>query len=112
MQGGAAPNPDLKDVPFIIDHAKNPDDRLALEFLYAAEGIGRPFFAPPDLSPAVHAMLRNAFDRTMRDPEFAADAKKLGFDPRPENGDYLLALMKRMAATPKPIKDKVVELTR
>ena len=57
-------------------------------------------------------MLRNAFDRTMRDPEFAADAKKLGFDPRPENGDYLAALIKRMAATPKPIKDKVVELTR
>ena len=56
LQGGAAPNPDLKDVPFVIDHAKNPDDRLALEFLYAAEGIGRPFFAPPDLSPAVHAM--------------------------------------------------------
>ena len=23
LQGGAAPNPDLKDVPFIIDHAKN-----------------------------------------------------------------------------------------
>jgi len=112
LQGGAAPNPDLKDVPFVIDHAKNPDDRLALEFLYAAEGIGRPFFAPPDLSPAVHAMLRNAFDRTMQDPEFAADAKKLGFNPRPENGDYLLALMKRMTATPKPIKDKVVELTR
>ena len=56
LQGGAAPNPDLKDVPFVIDHAKNPYDRLALEFLYAAEGIGRPFFAPPDLSPAVHTM--------------------------------------------------------
>ena len=55
--------------------------------------------------------LRNAFDRTMQDPEFVADAKKLGFDPRPENGDYLAALIKRMAATPKPIKDKVVELT-
>jgi tripartite-type tricarboxylate transporter receptor subunit TctC len=112
LQGGAARNPDLKDVPYIIDRAKNADDRMALEFLYAAEGIGRPFFAPPDLAPPVRAMLRNAFDHTMQDPEFIADAKKLGFDPRPENGDYLTALMKRMAATPKPIKDKVVELTK
>jgi tripartite-type tricarboxylate transporter receptor subunit TctC len=112
LQGGAQPNPDLKGVPFIIDRAKSADDRLALEFLYAAEGIGRPFFAPPDMTPAVHAMLRRAFERTMQDPEFVADAKKLGFDPRPENGDYLAALMKRMAATPKPIKDKVVELTK
>jgi tripartite-type tricarboxylate transporter receptor subunit TctC len=112
LQGGAQRNPDLADVPYIIDHAKNDDDRQALEFLYAAEGIGRPFFAPPDLPPAVLAMTRNAFERTMKDPEFAADAKKLGFDPRPENGLYLAALMKRMTATPKHIKDKVVELTK
>ena len=112
LQGGAQRNTDLPDVPYIIDHAKNDDDRQALEFLYAAEGIGRPFFAPPDLPPAVLAMARNAFDQTMKDPEFAADAKKLGFDPRPENGLYLQALMKRMSATPKHIKDKVVELTK
>ena len=112
LQGGAERNAELKDVPFIIDHAKNDGDRQALEFLYAAEGIGRPFFAPPDLPPAVLAMARNAFDNTMQDPEFIADARKLGFDPRPENGRYLDALIKRMAATPKAIKDKVVELTK
>jgi tripartite-type tricarboxylate transporter receptor subunit TctC len=112
LQGGATPNPDLKDVPFIIDRAKNPADRQALEFLYAAEGMGRPFFAPPELPPAVSAMARNAFDRTMQDPEFIADAKKLGFEPRPENGDYLAALIRRMAATPTSIKDKVMELSK
>ena len=53
LQGGAAPNPGLKDVPFIIDHAKTPEDRQTLEYLYAAEGLGRPFFAPPGLPPAV-----------------------------------------------------------
>lgn len=112
LQGGAQRNPELADVPYIIDHAKNDGDRQALEFLYAAEGIGRPFFAPPDLPPAVLAMARNAFDRTMKDPEFTADARKLGFDPRPENGQYLEALIRRMVATPQPIKNKVVELTK
>jgi tripartite-type tricarboxylate transporter receptor subunit TctC len=112
LQGGAQRNTELAAVPYIIDHAKTDADRQALEFLYAAEGIGRPFFAPPELQPAVLAMLRGAFDRTMQDTEFMADAKKLGFDPRPENGGYLDALIRRMAATPKPIKDKVVEVTK
>src|SRR6476646_1312126 len=49
LQGGAAPNPELKDVPFIIDNARTDDDRIALEYLYAAEGIGGPLAAPPDL---------------------------------------------------------------
>ena len=48
----------------------------------------------------------------MRDPEFMADARKLGFDPRPENGDYLAALVGRMAATPKAIKDRVADLNK
>jgi len=112
LQGGAQPNRDLKDVPFIIEHARTPDDRRALEFLYAAEGLGRPFFAPPHLPADVLATATGAFEKTMRDPDFIADAKKLGFDPRPETGAYLAALIKRMAATPQPIKDRVVALTR
>ena len=112
LQGGAVRNPELTDVPFIIDQAKSPDDKQALEFLYAAEGIGRPFFAPPDLPAPVLTMVRTAFERTMGDPEFVADTKKLGFDPRPENGAYLDALIRRMSATPKHIKDRVVALTK
>ncbi len=112
FQGGAAPNPELRDVPFIIDQAKTPEDRQTLEYLYLAEGIGRPFFAPPDLTPQMRGMVRGALDRTWKDPEFVADANKLGFDPRPENGDYLHALINRMAATSKAIKDRVVELSK
>src|SRR5262249_14619466 len=47
FQGGAAPNPDLKDTPFVLDFAKTEADKQALEFLYAGQGIGRPFVAPP-----------------------------------------------------------------
>ena len=112
LQGGAMPNPELRDVPFIIDYARNAEDRVALEYLYAAEGIGRPFAAPPDLAPDVRKMVRDAFDATMHDPEFIADARRQGFDPRPENGDYLTAIMRKMTATPKTIKDRVLELSK
>ena len=74
FQGGAAPNPDLKGVPFILDLAHNEEDKQAITFLYAGEGIGRPFVAPPGLAPDRLKMLRDAFDATMKDPDFIADA--------------------------------------
>ena len=76
FQGGLAPNPDLKGVPFILDFAHNEEDKQAITFLYAGEGIGRPFVAPPDLPPDRLKMLRDAFDATMKDPDFIADAKQ------------------------------------
>src|SRR5262245_29315560 len=51
FQGGTAPNPELKDVPFVNDLARTPEDRQAIEFLFAGEGLGRPFVAPPGMAP-------------------------------------------------------------
>jgi tripartite-type tricarboxylate transporter receptor subunit TctC len=112
FQGGAAPNPALKDVPFVPELARNPDDKLAIEFLYAGQGIGRPFVAPPDMPADRLKMVRDAFMDTMRDPEFLEDAKRNMLDVEPEDGEHLAALIKRIYATPKPIVDKVGELIK
>jgi tripartite-type tricarboxylate transporter receptor subunit TctC len=112
FQGGAAPDPDLKGVPFIADLAHSPEDRLAIEFLYAGQGIGRPFVAPPDMPADRVKMVRDAFDATMKDPDFVEDAKRnmLGVDP--EDGAHLAALINKVYATPKPIVDKIGELIK
>jgi len=112
FQGGIAPNPDLKDVPFVNDLARTPEDRQAIEFLYAGIGLGRPFVAPPDLPTERAKMLRDAFSATMKDPEFLADTKKQKLDVAPEDGEQLGALVKRIYATPKPIVDQVTELIK
>jgi tripartite-type tricarboxylate transporter receptor subunit TctC len=112
FQGGAAPNPELKDVPFVADLARNPDDRLAIEFLYAGQGIGRPFVAPPDMPADRLKMVRDAFSATMKDPEFIEDAKRNMLDVEPEDGEHLTALIKKIYATPKPIVDKIGELIK
>jgi tripartite-type tricarboxylate transporter receptor subunit TctC len=112
FQGGAAPNPELKDVPFVADLARNPDDRLAIEFLYAGQGIGRPFVAPPDMPADRLKMVRDAFSATMKDPEFLDDAKRNMLDVEPEDGEHLAALIKKIYATPKPIVDKIGELIK
>ena len=82
----------------------------AIEFLYAGQGIGRPFVAPPGLPPDRLKMLRDAFDATMKDPEFIAEThlRKLTLDPA--DGEQLEALIKKTYATPKPIIDRIAKL--
>jgi tripartite-type tricarboxylate transporter receptor subunit TctC len=112
FQGGEQPNPELKGVPFVNDLAKNADDKTAIEFLYAGQGIGRPFIAPPDMPAERVKMVQDAFSATMKDPDFVADAKKQKLDVDPEDGEHLAALIKKIYATPKPIVDKIGELIK
>jgi tripartite-type tricarboxylate transporter receptor subunit TctC len=110
--GGAKPTSDLHGAPFIVDQARNPEDRQALEFLYAGQGIGRPFVAPPGLPADRLKMLRDAFSATMKDKDFVADATKQKLDVEPENGEHLEALIRKVYATPKTVVERVGELIK
>jgi tripartite-type tricarboxylate transporter receptor subunit TctC len=112
FQGGAAPDPALKEVPFVDDLARTPEDRQAIAFLYAGVGLGRPFFAPPGMPADRMTMLRDAFSATMKDADFIADAKKQKLDYAPEDGEHLAAYVRRIYAMPKTIVDKVGELIK
>lgn len=112
FQGGAAPNPTLKNVPFVVDLAKTEEQRQAIRFLYAGQAIGRPFVAPPDLPPARLKMLRDAFMATMRDKEFLAEAAKLKLDVDPTDGAGLEKIVRDIYATPKEIVQKVGDLIK
>ncbi len=110
FQAAPEPSPELKGVPLARDLARNDDERAAIDFLYAGQGIGRPFAAPPNLPPEALKMLRDAFDATMRDPQFIADVKKQKFDLDPTDGAGLAGLINKIYATPKPIVEKVTAL--
>ena len=112
LQGGVEPDPELKDVPFMLDLARNETERQQIAFLYAGEGIGRPYVAPPDLPAGRLALLRSAFDATMRDPDFIADAAAQKFVPKPRDGAYLEALIKRIYATPAQVVERVGALIK
>src|SRR5262245_15409728 len=47
FQYGAAPHPELKDVPFAMDLVENPAHKLLLTAASAPLGLGRPYAAPP-----------------------------------------------------------------
>jgi tripartite-type tricarboxylate transporter receptor subunit TctC len=112
FQGGAEPNPELKGVPFVLDLARTDEQKKTIEFLYAGQGIGRPFVAPPDLPAERLKMLRDAFNATMKDADFVAETKKSKLELEPEDGEHLAALIAKIYATPKPIVDKIANLIK
>jgi tripartite-type tricarboxylate transporter receptor subunit TctC len=112
FQGGTEPNPDIKDVPFILDLARNEEQRQAIQFLYAGQGIGRPFVAPPDLPAERLEMLRDAFKNTMNDPDFIAETRLRKLELKPREGEQLAALIQTIYATPKSIVEKVGNLIK
>lgn len=112
FQGGTEINPEIKDVPFILDLAKTEEQKAAIRFLYAGQGIGRPFVAPPDMAPARLKMLRDAFNATMKDPEFVAEVKRFNLDLDPRTGEQLEKLIREIYATPKEIVERIGELIK
>lgn len=93
-------NPELPDVPSALDLAKTDADRQALQLVMARLDFGRPFFLPPGVPPERVAALRKAFDETMKDPAFLAEAEKLKIDIDPVGGQALGELITQVFATP------------
>ena len=61
----------------------------------------------PDVPAPRVAALRRAFDATMKDPAFIAEAARLQFDVDPLTGEQVQALVGELAATPREIVARV-----
>jgi hypothetical protein len=99
-QFGSARHRLLPDVPLMLDLAKTDADRQALMLLFGRTEYGRPYFLPPDVPAERVAALRRAFDATMTDEGFAADAAKIGFAVDPLTGEQVQAAVAALAHTP------------
>ena len=92
--------PDLPDVPLIIDSTRSPADRQVFELLLAPQDMGRPFFAPPGVPAERLQALRDAFAQTLKDPQFLADADKMGLEVQHRGGEEVQQLVERIYASP------------
>jgi tripartite-type tricarboxylate transporter receptor subunit TctC len=93
-------HPDIPDVPAILDFARTQEDRQVIEFLFAPQEMGRPFFAPPDVPRERVEALRSAFAQTLKDPKFLEEAEKQGLEIQLLDGDAIQKLIERIYATP------------
>jgi tripartite-type tricarboxylate transporter receptor subunit TctC len=100
VQIGLKRAPDLADVPLLFELAGNDMDRQVLTFLSADTAIARALVTTPDTPPERVAALRRAFDATMRDPEFLAEADKALLDIVPMSGEDSQKIADQIVNTP------------
>jgi tripartite-type tricarboxylate transporter receptor subunit TctC len=96
-------------VPLVMDMTQDKEKLQILKLILAAQEMARPFAAPPGIPADRKAALAKAFDDTMKDPEYLADAKKLDIDVNPVSGKNLDALLAELYATPKDVVKKAGE---
>ena len=101
---------ELPDVPLIMDMVSRPEDRDALQYLYATQEMGRPFLVPPGTPPDRIETLRHAFDEMSRDPAFLEDARRSNQEVDAVSGARVQEIMDALYKTPKPIIDQVEAL--
>jgi len=75
--------------------------------LFARTEYGRPYFLPPDVPADRVSALRRAFDATMRDQAFIADAARLQLEIDPMTGEEVQALVSQLSRTPPEIVTRV-----
>jgi len=89
-----------KDLTYAGDLIADPKKKQVLSLLTAGALIGRPYIAPPDIPADRLAALRKAFDDTMKDPEFVAEATKLQLTVTPMRAAEVEAAIKELNQAP------------
>ena len=103
VQIGLAKEPDLADVPLLVDLARSPTDRSIFRFISSDSAMGIPIVAPPGVPPERLAALRQALQETAADPDFLADANARGLPIHPVAGAEVQEIVDGLAATPKDV---------
>jgi tripartite-type tricarboxylate transporter receptor subunit TctC len=102
--------PELPDVPALGELGDTPEAKQLLG-LYAGTGaIGRSFFAPPGLSPAVTKVLRDAFAAMSKDPEFIADARQINAELQTGSGEEVQKAVERSLDVPEGVLQRAREI--
>jgi tripartite-type tricarboxylate transporter receptor subunit TctC len=114
VQGGKKRDPRIAEVPTIhelMDKHGTPKPIRALANILLAPGeFGRPLLGPPGIAPSRLNLLRQAFSKTMGDPEVLADAKKNGWETNFANGEELAALAKEVTSQPQAVVQRMKNL--
>jgi tripartite-type tricarboxylate transporter receptor subunit TctC len=114
MQTGRRRDERLKDTPTIyelMDEYKTPQDGRNLATLVLAAGaFGRPYVMPPNTPAQQVEIIRNAFEKTLKDKAAIAEAtkKKLEFDA--STADELASLAKEVTSQPPEIVSRMKKL--
>jgi tripartite-type tricarboxylate transporter receptor subunit TctC len=98
---------ELRDVPTVIELARNDEERAILGAVMNATEVGTAFFTTPGVPADRLQALRRAFDAAMKDPELLAEAEKLRLAVNPLTGEDLQKLVVEVSNLPPALLEKV-----
>jgi hypothetical protein len=108
LQVGLTKEPELPNVPLLLDLAKNEEERIIFRFFSNVTALTRPMTTGPGVPADRVAALRKAFMDTMTDPEFVAEATKLNAEISPSmDGETVQRLTLEILNTPPNILERV-----
>jgi tripartite-type tricarboxylate transporter receptor subunit TctC len=100
VQVGLKRDPELPDVPLLFELVSNELDRKVMTFLSAETAISRALITTADVPTERVEALRRAFDATMKDPQFLAEAEKAKMDISPMTGEESQKIADSIVNTP------------
>jgi tripartite-type tricarboxylate transporter receptor subunit TctC len=90
-------------VPHIWQFVKDENERKVAELVVSQQVFQRSYIVPPGTPAEQVNILRTAFDATMSDPAFLADAKKMKIAISPLSGAKVQDVIAKLYATPKDL---------
>jgi tripartite-type tricarboxylate transporter receptor subunit TctC len=102
--------PELPDVPNVLDLVADRENKQVLELILIRQEAGRPFAAPPGVPADRLAALRRAFDATLADDEFRADAQKAQLEIEPLAAAEIETLLATAYGAPNAIVQRAAAL--
>jgi tripartite-type tricarboxylate transporter receptor subunit TctC len=94
---------EFPDMPTGRELTNDPGALSLIDFAEIPFFLALPFAAPPDIPNDRAKALQTAFMAMCRDKAFVEEAEKLGIDMSPIDGNEILKLLARTAATPKDV---------
>ncbi len=98
------------EAPSVEQLARNDEERQLIELVVSGTQLGRPLATTPGVPEERVKALRAAFDATMKDPEFLAEAAKLNFEVAPVAGEAMQRIVGKVLSTPKPLAARAKHL--
>jgi tripartite-type tricarboxylate transporter receptor subunit TctC len=110
VQVGLKPEADLAHVPMLLDLVQGEEAKQIVTLIALPTALGYAHWVAPGVPKERVEALRAAYAATLEDPAFLQEAKKANMLIRPQTGAEIEALVKKAAATPKPVLEKTAQI--
>ena len=99
-----------EDIPYIGDLTSDPDKKELIAVLNAPGELGRPLALARQVADGQVAILRKAFEASLRDAAFLEEMRKQLLPLDPVSGEEAEEILRKIYSTPSHVLKKVVEI--